>query len=88
MILSESPSLPFGEISKIVGNRWRNLSKHEREIYEDRAKRMSEDMMAKAKQQEANEKAIESGRSQSPWSDHGGKETFLLHFYYYSETLI
>jgi len=79
MILSESPSLPFGEISKIVGNRWRNLSKHEREIYEDRAKRMSEDMMAKAKQQEANEKAIESGRSQSPWSDHGGNPSTPVH---------
>ena len=68
--------MSFGDVSKIVGNRWRSLTKSERETYEARAKKMSEELLAKDKEkksQQAVQNAQYDARSQSPWSDHGGK---------------
>lgn len=49
---------------------WRTLSKEDKEKYEERAKRIAEDMAAK--QQEADRAFNDSlNRSQSPWSDVG-----------------
>ena len=47
---------------------WRNLEKEEKEIYEEKAKRIAEEQQAK---QEAAEKAFNESlnRSQSPWSE-------------------
>ena len=62
-----------------MGTRWRNLPKETREAYESRAKKLSDEMMAKAKLEEKEKAAVETSaqlndpqRSQSPWSDTGG----------------
>ncbi|KAL3851884.1 hypothetical protein ACJMK2_015582 [Sinanodonta woodiana] len=69
-IQQENPDCSFGEISRIVGLKWRNLTKEEKEKYEEKAKKIAEEQQAK--QQEA-EKAFNESltRSQSPWSDYG-----------------
>lgn len=47
---------------------WRNLTKEEKEKYEERAKKIAEEQVAK--QQEADKALNESlNRSQSPWSE-------------------
>ena len=78
-VLLDQPGTNFGEISKIVGTRWRNLPKATRDEYESRAKKLADEMMAKAKQEEKEKAAAETAaqlndpqRSQSPWSDTGG----------------
>jgi len=74
-ILKECPQESFGEISKMVGNRWRNLSKLERASYEEKAKEMSEVITAKYNQEEALKRAnqlSEDTRSQSPWNSSTG----------------
>ncbi|XP_021376481.1 protein polybromo-1-like isoform X21 [Mizuhopecten yessoensis] len=69
-IQQENPDCTFGEISRIVGLKWRNLTKEEKEKYEDKAKRVAEEQQAK--QQEAERAFNESlNRSQSPWD--GGR---------------
>ncbi|XP_025107191.1 protein polybromo-1-like isoform X11 [Pomacea canaliculata] len=69
-IQNENPDSSFGDISRIVGLKWRTLSKEDKEKYEERAKRIAEDMAAK--QQEADRAFNDSlNRSQSPWSDVG-----------------
>ncbi|XP_069101019.1 protein polybromo-1-like isoform X15 [Argopecten irradians] len=78
VITQEAPSTSFGEISRLVGEKsryktsfrlaggWRNLSKEEKEKYEEKAKRVAEEQQAK--QQEAERAFNESlNRSQSPW---------------------
>ncbi|XP_021376480.1 protein polybromo-1-like isoform X20 [Mizuhopecten yessoensis] len=82
VITQEAPSTSFGEISRLVGEKsrfktsfrldrgWRNLTKEEKEKYEDKAKRVAEEQQAK--QQEAERAFNESlNRSQSPWD--GGR---------------
>ncbi|XP_060077501.1 protein polybromo-1-like isoform X5 [Ylistrum balloti] len=69
-IQQENPDCTFGEISRIVGLKWRNLSKEEKEKYEEKAKKVAEEQQAK--QQEAERAFNESlNRSQSPWD--GGR---------------
>lgn len=61
--------MSFGEVSRLVGVKWRNLTKEEKEKYEEKAKRIAEEQQAK--QQEAERAFNESlNRSQSPW-DYG-----------------
>ena len=49
---------------------WRSLTKEEKEVYEERAKKIADEMAAK--QQEADRAMNDSmQRSQSPWSDAG-----------------
>ncbi|KAL5013533.1 hypothetical protein ScPMuIL_007803 [Solemya velum] len=69
-IQQENPDSSFGDISRIVGTKWRNLTKEEKEKYEERAKKIAEEQIAK--QQEADKALNESlNRSQSPWSEQG-----------------
>lgn len=70
-ISQENPSCSFGDISKIVGTKWRALSKTDKDVYEEKARKISEEMVAK---HEAADKALnESLRAQSPASDSGGQ---------------
>ncbi|CAI9744411.1 protein polybromo-1-like isoform X6 [Octopus vulgaris] len=67
-IQQENPDCSFGDISRIVGTKWRNLNKDEKEKFEEKAKKIAEEQAAK---QEAAEKAFnESLNPQSPWSDY------------------
>ncbi|KAK7457993.1 hypothetical protein BaRGS_00039138 [Batillaria attramentaria] len=69
-IQNENPDSSFGDISRIVGLKWRSLTKEDKEIYEEKAKKIAEEMAAK--QQEADRAFNDSlQRSQSPWSDAG-----------------
>uniref|UniRef100_A0A0B7AIS6 Protein polybromo-1 n=1 Tax=Arion vulgaris TaxID=1028688 RepID=A0A0B7AIS6_9EUPU len=68
-ISQDNPSCSFGDISKIVGTKWRALSKAEKDVFEERARKIAEEMAAK--QQEADKTLNDSVRSQSPWSDFG-----------------
>ncbi|XP_064605183.1 protein polybromo-1-like isoform X2 [Liolophura sinensis] len=68
----ENPDSSFGDISRIVGTKWRSLSKEDKERYEEKAKRLAEEQAAK--QQEADRafnESLNQNRSQSPWSDYG-----------------
>ncbi|XP_062616162.1 protein polybromo-1-like [Saccostrea cucullata] len=73
IINAESPDISFGEISRLVGVQWRNLDKSEKEKYEERAKRIAEEQLAK--QQEATKALNDSlqGQGQSVWDITGGK---------------
>ncbi|XP_041350352.1 protein polybromo-1-like isoform X3 [Gigantopelta aegis] len=65
-IAKENPEATFGDISRLVGTKWRMLSDEDKKIFEERAKKISEEMQAK--QQEADRAFNESlNRSQSPW---------------------
>ncbi|CAE1320778.1 PBRM1 [Acanthosepion pharaonis] len=68
-IQQENPDCSFGDISRIVGTKWRNLSKEEKERFEEKAKKIAEEQAAK---QEAAEKAFNDSLNnpQSPWSDY------------------
>lgn len=68
-IQQENPECSFGDISRIVGTKWRNLSKDEKERFEEKAKKIAEEQAAK---QEAAEKAFNESLNnpQSPWSDY------------------
>ncbi|XP_070193759.1 protein polybromo-1-like isoform X2 [Littorina saxatilis] len=69
-IQNENPDSSFGDISRIVGMKWRSLTKEDKEVFEERAKKIADDM--NAKQQEADKALNESmQRSQSPWSEAG-----------------
>ncbi|XP_046358124.1 protein polybromo-1-like isoform X2 [Haliotis rufescens] len=69
-IQQENPDCSFGDISRIVGTRWRNLEKEDKERFEEKAKKIAEEQAAK--QQEAERAFNESlNRSQSPWNDFG-----------------
>ncbi|XP_064633737.1 protein polybromo-1-like isoform X4 [Lineus longissimus] len=65
-IQEENSDLSFGDISKIVGTKWRNLPKAEKEKFEDRAKRIAEEQQAK--QQEAERAFNESLQMYPPQS--------------------
>ncbi|KAK3800671.1 hypothetical protein RRG08_003077 [Elysia crispata] len=67
----ENPNCSFGDISKIVGTKWRALAKSDKDIYEDKARKVAEEMAAK--QQEADKALNDSIRAQSPASDSGGQ---------------
>ncbi|KAK3103095.1 hypothetical protein FSP39_016403 [Pinctada imbricata] len=73
-IQAESPDMSFGDVSRLVGVKWRNLSKEDKEKYEEKARKIAEEQQAK--QQEAERAFNESlqNRSQSPW-DYGGKNS-------------
>ncbi|XP_048738876.1 LOW QUALITY PROTEIN: protein polybromo-1-like [Ostrea edulis] len=71
IINAESPDISFGEISRLVGVQWRNLSKEEKEKYEERAKRVAEEQLAK--QQEATKALNDSLQGQGAWDNTGGK---------------
>lgn len=45
-IVQNNPESNFGEISKIVGNEWRSLSAGEKQLWEEKASKMNEDMKA------------------------------------------
>ncbi|XP_035825265.1 protein polybromo-1 isoform X1 [Aplysia californica] len=70
-ICQDNPSCSFGDISKIVGTRWRALTKAEKDVFEEKARKIAEEMVAK--QAEADKALNDSVRSQSPWSDYGGQ---------------
>eukprot|EP00105_Crassostrea_gigas_P034204 XP_019918352.1 PREDICTED: protein polybromo-1-like isoform X16 [Crassostrea gigas] len=69
IIQQENPECTFGEISRIVGGKWRNLNKEDKEKYEERAKRIAEEQLAK--QQEATKAMNDSLQGQ--WDSSGGK---------------
>ncbi|XP_078341269.1 protein polybromo-1-like isoform X6 [Crassostrea virginica] len=70
IINAESPDISFGEISRLVGVQWRNLNKEDKEKYEEKAKRIAEEQLAK--QQEATKAMNDSLQGQ--WGDGtGGK---------------
>ncbi|KAG8222161.1 hypothetical protein J437_LFUL000742 [Ladona fulva] len=46
-ITAKYPDSSFGEISRIVGNEWRNLGAQEKQMYEEKAARMNEENAAK-----------------------------------------
>nr|XP_034305706.1 protein polybromo-1 isoform X10 [Crassostrea gigas] len=69
IINAESPDISFGEISRLVGVQWRNLNKEDKEKYEERAKRIAEEQLAK--QQEATKAMNDSLQGQ--WDSSGGK---------------
>ncbi|XP_052070858.1 protein polybromo-1-like isoform X2 [Mytilus californianus] len=74
-IQHDNPDCSFGDISRIVGTKWRNLSLDEKQMYEGRAKKIAEEQVAK--QQEAERAFNESlsqqqqqqQQQQSPWGD-------------------
>ncbi|XP_059161313.1 protein polybromo-1-like isoform X4 [Physella acuta] len=68
-ISQDNPSCSFGDISKIVGTKWRALSKAEKDVFEERARKAVEEFNAKLP--EADKTMNDSMRSQSPWSDFG-----------------
>ncbi|CAF2827818.1 unnamed protein product [Rotaria sp. Silwood2] len=37
-LIRDNPGIPFGEMSRIIGDQWRRLSPHEREKYEEKAR--------------------------------------------------
>ncbi|XP_053378046.1 protein polybromo-1-like isoform X6 [Mercenaria mercenaria] len=47
IVQQENPECNFGEISRLVGGKWRNLEKEEKEKYEDKARRIAEEQQAK-----------------------------------------
>ncbi|XP_076447907.1 protein polybromo-1-like isoform X4 [Babylonia areolata] len=69
-IQNENPESSFGDISRIVGMKWRALTKEEKEVFEERARKIADEMAAK--QQEA-DKALNDSLQQSPWSEAGGQ---------------
>ncbi|KAL8620376.1 hypothetical protein ACOMHN_013001 [Nucella lapillus] len=69
-IQNENPESSFGDISRIVGMKWRALTKEEKEVFEERAKKIADEMAAK--QQEA-DKALNDSLQHSPWSEAGGQ---------------
>ncbi|BFZ08168.1 hypothetical protein BsWGS_11204 [Bradybaena similaris] len=76
-ISQDNPSCSFGDISKIVGTKWRALSKADKDVYEEKARKIAEEMAAK--QQEADKTLNDSVRSQSPWSDIAATPTTPAH---------
>ncbi|XP_071450417.1 protein polybromo-1 isoform X3 [Hetaerina americana] len=46
-IAAKFPDSSFGEISRIVGNEWRNLCAQDKQIYEEKAARINEETAAK-----------------------------------------
>ncbi|CAG5124399.1 unnamed protein product [Candidula unifasciata] len=56
---------------------WRALSKAEKDVFEEKARKIAEEMAAK--QQEADKMLNDSVRSQSPWSDIGATPTTPAH---------
>ncbi|XP_050414822.1 protein polybromo-1 isoform X3 [Patella vulgata] len=70
IIQQEHPEANFGDVSRLVGTRWRGLTREEKEVYEERAKVIAAEQVAK--QKEADKAFNDSfNRSQSPWSDIG-----------------
>ncbi|GFS20715.1 protein polybromo-1 [Elysia marginata] len=69
----ENPNCSFGDISKIVGTKWRALAKTDKDVYEEKARKVAEEMAAK--QQEADKALNDSLRAQSPASDAGGQNS-------------
>ncbi|XP_074645019.1 protein polybromo-1-like isoform X2 [Tubulanus polymorphus] len=70
-IQDENPDLNFGDISKIVGTKWRNLPKHEKERFEEKAKKIA--IEQKEKQLEAERafaEALAMYPGQTPASDY------------------
>uniref|UniRef100_A0A6E8VEF4 Polybromo-1 n=1 Tax=Anopheles coluzzii TaxID=1518534 RepID=A0A6E8VEF4_ANOCL len=57
-ICASNPEATFGDVSRIVGNEWRNLSDQEKTIWEQRAIKMNEESAAKH--------AAEMGESNCP----------------------
>jgi protein polybromo-1 len=45
-IASKNPEASFGEVSRMVGNDWRNLPAHVKSDYEERAQRLNEETAA------------------------------------------
>ena len=41
MIMDENPGVSFGQVSKIVGERWKKMTDQEKEIYEEKSKRVN-----------------------------------------------
>ncbi|GFO15453.1 polybromo 1 [Plakobranchus ocellatus] len=71
-VVNDVPSpAPVKSQKKIVGTKWRTLSKADKDLYEDKARKVAEEMAAK--QQEADKALNDSIRSQSPASDSGGQ---------------
>ncbi|ESO95914.1 hypothetical protein LOTGIDRAFT_176647 [Lottia gigantea] len=69
-ITHENPEATFGEISRLVGTRWRALPREDKEKYEERAKVLAAQQAVK--QQEADKAFNDTlNRSQSPWSESG-----------------
>uniref|UniRef100_W4VRH5 Putative chromatin remodeling complex rsc subunit rsc1/polybromo n=1 Tax=Corethrella appendiculata TaxID=1370023 RepID=W4VRH5_9DIPT len=46
-ICASHPDAKFGDVSRMVGNEWRSLPSHERQIWEDKAARLNEENAAK-----------------------------------------
>ncbi|CAL1527080.1 unnamed protein product [Lymnaea stagnalis] len=76
-ISQDNPSCSFGDISKIVGTKWRALSKAEKDVFEEKARKIAEDM--NAKHVEADKAVVDPVRSQSPWSDFGAAPATPVH---------
>ncbi|XP_021930811.1 protein polybromo-1-like isoform X6 [Zootermopsis nevadensis] len=52
-VAANHPESSFGEISRIVGNEWRNLPAQEKQCWEERAAKVNEESAAKFAQEEA-----------------------------------
>ncbi|KAK6994776.1 protein polybromo-1-like isoform X1 [Biomphalaria glabrata] len=76
-ISQDNPSCSFGDISKIVGTKWRALSKAEKDVFEEKARKLADDV--NAKQAETEKLLNESVRSQSPSSDFGTAPATPVH---------
>lgn len=65
--------ISFGDMSRMVGEKWRNLSQDEKQMYESRAKKIAEEQAAKQQEAERafNESLSQQQQQQSPWGDLG-----------------
>ncbi|XP_066994132.2 protein polybromo-1 isoform X3 [Anabrus simplex] len=52
-VAANHPDSSFGEISRIVGNEWRNLPAHEKQTWEEKAAKVNEETAAKQAEAEA-----------------------------------
>merc|ERR1712226_506379 len=52
-IIDNNPGKGFGDISRLVGEQWRQLSDTGKQVYEERAKRINEENAAKFKEKQA-----------------------------------
>ncbi|XP_033610687.1 protein polybromo-1 isoform X6 [Cryptotermes secundus] len=67
-VAANHPESSFGEISRIVGNEWRNLPAQEKQCWEERAAKVNEESAAKFAQEEAAAAALASASPTSATS--------------------
>lgn len=69
-VAARNPDATFGEVSRLVGEQWRNLPTHVKTEYEDRAQRTNEETMAEMARNP------ESGSGSAPNAADGGDVVF------------